>query len=105
MDYMWIGTDGSGVCRFDGREFEVFNKTDGLSGNIVRSLFRDSKDNIWIGTDRGVTRFDGYKFIQVGEKEGLAGTAVLAITEDSSGVIWIGTNEKGLFRIENKDSR
>ena len=69
MGYIWIGTDGSGVCRFDGREFEVFNKNDGLSGNIVRSLFQDSKDNIWIGTDDGVTTFDGYHCKQIGEEE------------------------------------
>ena len=48
--YIWMGTDGAGVARFDGRTSEVFTKANGLSDNVVRSLFEDSDGNIWIGT-------------------------------------------------------
>ena len=43
---IWTGTSGAGVTVFDGRKFRTYNKTDGLSGNIVRSLYEDSKGNI-----------------------------------------------------------
>ena len=66
-----MGTDGAGVARFDGQKFETFSKTDGLSDNVVRSLFEDSKGNIWIGTDNGITLYDGYKFRPIGKKNGL----------------------------------
>ena len=60
--YLWIGTAGGGLARFDGREFKVYSTLDGLLSNIVTSLFIDSKRNIWIVHPRGLTRFDGLEF-------------------------------------------
>lgn len=60
--YLWIGTSGGGLARFDGRDFKVYSTLDGLLSNIVTSLFIDSKQNIWIVHPRGLTRFDGFDF-------------------------------------------
>ncbi len=60
--YLWIGTSGGGLARFDGHEFKVYSTLDGLLSNIVTSLFIDSKYNIWIVHPRGLTRFDGLDF-------------------------------------------
>jgi ligand-binding sensor domain-containing protein/serine phosphatase RsbU (regulator of sigma subunit) len=102
--YIWIGTDGGGVARFDGQKFETFSKTDGLSGNVVRSLLEDSKGNIWIGTDNGLTFYNGFKFKTIGRKEGLKGTSVMKIIEGSNGTIWIATSDSGLARLTGRDS-
>jgi ligand-binding sensor domain-containing protein len=103
-DYIWMGTDGAGVTRFDGNKFETFTTTDGLSGNVVRSLFEDSKGNIWIGTDNGLTVYDGLVFNIIGKDEGLRSSYVLKIMEGSNGTIWAGTNDKGLFGLTVGDS-
>jgi ligand-binding sensor domain-containing protein len=60
--YLWIGTEGGGLARFDGRNFHVYTTLDGLQSNIVTSLFIDSKQNLWIVHPRGLTRFDGMEF-------------------------------------------
>ena len=60
--YMWIGTSGGGLARFDGREFKVYSTFDGLLSNIITSLFIDSKGIIWIVHPQGMTRFDGLAF-------------------------------------------
>ncbi len=60
--YLWIGTSGGGLARFDGREFKVYSTLDGLLSNIVTSLFIDSHQNIWTVHPRGLTRFDGLNF-------------------------------------------
>src|SRR5688572_33199699 len=57
--YLWIGTHGGGLARFDGREFKVYTTIDGLLSNIVTYLKLDSKQNLWIVHPRGLTRFDG----------------------------------------------
>jgi ligand-binding sensor domain-containing protein/signal transduction histidine kinase len=62
--YLWIGTHGGGLARFDGREFKVYTTRDGLLGNIVHYLKLDSKQNLWIVHPRGVTKFDGVEFKQ-----------------------------------------
>ena len=36
--YLWIGTHGGGLARFDGREFKVYTTLDGLLSNIVTFL-------------------------------------------------------------------
>lgn len=60
--YLWIGTSGGGLARFDGREFAVYTTFDGLLSNIVTSLFIDSRGVIWIVHPQGITRFDGMTF-------------------------------------------
>lgn len=60
--YLWIGTEGGGLARFDGREFKVYTTLDGLLSNQVMGLRLDVKDNLWILHLRGVTRFDGLNF-------------------------------------------
>ncbi len=100
---MWIGTEGSGICRFNGIDFQVIDKSDGLSGNIVRSVFEDSKGNIWIGTENSLDKYDGFTLHSFSDTK-ITETPVLAINEDKKGNIWVGTESKGLFRIEYGDS-
>ncbi len=60
--YLWVGTQGGGLARFDGREFKVYTTLDGLLSNTVTFLKIDSKQNLWIVHPRGITKFDGYTF-------------------------------------------
>lgn len=60
--YLWIGTHGGGLARFDGREFKVYTTRDGLLSNIVHYLKLDSEQNLWIVHPRGISRFDGVSF-------------------------------------------
>ncbi len=60
--YLWIGTNGGGLARFDGREFKVYTTLDGLFSNTVTSLLLDVHQNLWVVHPRGITKFDGYTF-------------------------------------------
>jgi signal transduction histidine kinase/ligand-binding sensor domain-containing protein len=60
--YLWIGTEGGGLARFDGREFKVYTTLDGLLTNQVIGLKFDTEDNLLILHPRGVTKFDGLQF-------------------------------------------
>ncbi len=60
--YLWVGTQGGGLARFDGREFKVYTTLDGLLTNHVTGLKIDSRDNLWILHPRGATKFDGLHF-------------------------------------------
>lgn len=65
----------------------------------VLSHFKDSKNQIWIGTvNRGVFIFNlnTKKFQQFSETTGLSSNMVRAIQEDSNGRIWIGTDGGGI---------
>ena len=57
--YLWIGTHGGGLARFDGREFKVYTTLDGLLSNQIISTYLDRDNVLWILHSRGVTKFDG----------------------------------------------
>jgi ligand-binding sensor domain-containing protein/serine phosphatase RsbU (regulator of sigma subunit) len=102
--FLWLGTNGKGICRFDGREFLSYTRQDGLSGDVVWDILEDSKGNLWIATDNGITFYDGYKFDTIVQRLNLEATNVLALKEDSAGHIWLGTIGNGLFRINEVTS-
>lgn len=52
--------------------FRNMTSTDGLSGLLVNTLYKDTRGYVWIGTDNGLDRFDGmrvrnYTFSGVGQ--------------------------------------
>ncbi len=49
---LWIGTN-KGLCRYDGGFLEIYGLEEGLPFIDIISLFRDSKNRIWIGTQTG----------------------------------------------------
>ena len=60
--YLWMGTTGGGLTRFDGQEFKVYTTLDGLLSNIIYHITIDDQKNLWIVHPRGITRFDGVTF-------------------------------------------
>ncbi|HTJ52131.1 MAG TPA: two-component regulator propeller domain-containing protein [Cyclobacteriaceae bacterium] len=60
--YLWMGTEGGGLARFDGREFKTYNTLDGLIESEIWGILIDKKENIWTLHPGGVTRFDGLHF-------------------------------------------
>jgi ligand-binding sensor domain-containing protein len=55
--HAWIGTQGGGLCRYDGFEFNYFTKSDSLLSNRVYVL-EQIGDEIWVGQKGGVSIFD-----------------------------------------------
>lgn len=107
---------GGGVYRYNANSFVYLplGKSDGssaqnspfnLSRYAVYCMLKDSKGNLWFGTQaQGVCRYDGKSFTWFTEK-GLSGPAVLALFEDSKGNIWFGNNGAGLFQFDGKTLR
>lgn len=93
--YLWVGTE-SGVARFNGSMFTVFDRSTGLPGNFVRSVIEGPNGNIWVGTDNGIGVFDGVKWKSITTKDGLKGKAILKLVPDSKGRVWAATNENGV---------
>ncbi|MCF8464501.1 MAG: hypothetical protein K9G41_06660 [Flavobacteriales bacterium] len=104
--FLWVGTEGGGLSRFDGREFVTYTVSSGLPDNTIRALFEDQDSNLWIGTDgHGVCRFDGQTFHTYSTENGLSNDYVRCITQGKDGDIWVGTFGGGINRLHfGKDS-
>lgn len=97
--YLWLGTQGGGLSRFDGLQFKTFTEDDGLPNAFIRSLKVDLKGNIWIGTDEGAVWYDGVNFNPL-KFPGSYGTINdFWFGKDSS--VYVATGDSGLVVLKN----
>ena len=111
--FLWIGTEGGGLDRFDPRS-ERFthyqaaeNDPYGLGSNFVTAIYQDSEGTLWIGTgDAGLDRFNSStgQFIHYRHDpdsvNSLGSNSVTAIHEDPFGRLLVGTQNQGLSRFD-----
>ena len=98
--FLWIGSY-AGLIRYDGNTFERIDSTTGIAN--VRSLFVDSKDRLWIGTnDSGVFLMIKGDLQHWDKEEGLRSSSIRAITEDENGLIYIGSAAGGVATIDDE---
>ncbi len=81
-------------------KFKHLSVDEGLSAVTVNTIFQDSHDFIWIGTQDGLNRYDGYHFkifknIPSNPKT-IGSNNIRCIIEDSKGDLYIGTNGSGI---------
>ena len=81
--YIWAGTQGGGLSRFDGTDFQTYSDVQGLAGNYVQSLWEDSNGDIWIGTELGLSIYDGATF-----SNELPGLKVLSVAKNKE-AYWV----------------
>ncbi len=97
--FIWIGSY-SGLIRYDGKTFERIDSTSGVSS--VVSLFVDSKERLWIGTnDSGVAVMEKDSFRIYNQSEGLRSSSVRSIVEDTDGTIIIATTQ-GIAKVDSQ---
>jgi signal transduction histidine kinase/ligand-binding sensor domain-containing protein/DNA-binding NarL/FixJ family response regulator len=62
--YLWIGTTGNGLIRFDKTtgQSHAFTTEDGLSNNTIYAIVPDDRRNLWLSSNRGLTRFNLVSF-------------------------------------------
>ena len=67
-----------------------------LPNNAVRSLFVDSNNILWIGTENGVVKKENEVFKYFFEEDGLALNSCWAIAEDKNKNLWFGSYGAGV---------
>ncbi len=107
--FMWFATE-DGLNKYDGYNFTVYknNLHDeySISDNFIWKIYKDRKNNLWIGTNSGgLCKFDKKKerFISYRNNpedlKSLTLNNVRTVHEDSEGNIWVGT-ESGLDKFD-----
>ncbi|MFA8435767.1 MAG: two-component regulator propeller domain-containing protein [Marinifilaceae bacterium] len=97
---IWLGTNGGGVSRFNGKRFENYNRGHGLADNNIRALFQDAQGKLWIGTGHGISSYNGVSFKNYTPEDNLPNANFYQITEDRHHRIWaIGINQNQRFLV------
>ena len=89
---LWIGTDGSGAYRLDGKAVRHFTAPAELTNNFIRAFLESRDGAMWIACDEGVSRLGADGVRKLTEANGLAFFSTRSLLEDSSGRLWIGTD-------------
>ncbi|WP_245560595.1 ligand-binding sensor domain-containing diguanylate cyclase [Colwellia piezophila] len=99
---LWIGTYKNGIYRYDPlvKTFSHLDDSLGLSHPEVMEIFKDSQQNIWVGTGNGLNLWDdiNQRFISFksdNKADRLLGKIIQDVHQSRDGKIWVAT-QKGL---------
>ena len=102
-NHIWITTYNDGVYEYNLESFKNYNKLFGIDNDLVRSLFIDKNDNIWLSSKTGLSVLeDGIPTI-FNSENGLENENIKVVSQDNEGNIWLGTDGSGAFRFSGDE--
>lgn len=110
--FVWLATNGSGLYRYDGLEYNSYrhrlNDSTSLSSSMVFTTYLDTDHQLWVGTEQGLNLYNRNKDLfqrisntNFGVRE-VDNISVRSIVDDSYGNLFIGTFGKGLYKMNSK---
>ena len=88
---LWIGTVDRGLIHLRNGRADLFRKSDGLSGDVILSLFEDREGNVWVASTGGLDRFRELPVTTISVRQGLSSDATQAVLAATDGSIWVGS--------------
>ncbi len=83
-------------------KIEHYTTEDGLSHDIITTMFKDHEGYMWFGTRGGLNRFDGNRFRSFGsvasDSSQIGNNRIDHISEDSSGQLWLKGYDGQIYR-------
>ena len=99
---LWFGT-GNGLDCFDGENLIHYGTEQGLPDFGIVHLYRDRKDNIWIGTwEGGLSCWNGKSFTNYQSVKDIGIERVRPMFEDKAGNLWLSSWGKGMSRFNGE---
>ncbi len=100
-DLLWVGTFSHGINVYNQktRSWKYYHREQGpgsIDNNDIFALFKDRKDNIWVGTSSSAFLFNRKTETFIRLKE-LNHHFVSDIIEDAQGNIWFATYDSGTY--------
>ncbi len=109
---IWFSSYGSGLHKVNSNTLELTTYQTGQQGGInllsnnVLALYHDSRDRLWVGTDKGINLVsgDGYdsQTIYLESDHVHGSNNVLKFYEDLAGKVWLSIQNKGVYVFDEK---
>ena len=97
--YLWSGGYG-GLCRFDGKSFQIFNPKIGLIDHNVNAIAEDDSSSIFVGTNKGLSIIKNNAIKNYSKKDGLTNPYITSLCKGYHHSMYLGSI-KGLFIFSN----
>ncbi|MEP5340202.1 MAG: two-component regulator propeller domain-containing protein [Algibacter sp.] len=108
--FIWLGTNGAGMYRFDGIEYNyykhILTDSTSISSNLVYCSYLDKDNRLWVGTEEGINLYDRkndrFKRIPILNNNNKKKTniSVRSLIGDGEGNLFFGTLQKGLYKLQ-----
>ncbi|MFQ6603152.1 two-component regulator propeller domain-containing protein [Flavobacterium sp. C3NV] len=108
---MWYGTNGAGLYKYDGVNYEAYEQNSRLSNsinsNLIYATYVDKHNRLWVGTDEGLCLYNRnlntFESIDIQKKiKKETVISVKSIIEDNNGNLYLGTFNSGLLKFNIK---
>jgi signal transduction histidine kinase/ligand-binding sensor domain-containing protein len=99
---VWVDRPGeldAGTIPQNDKAVAMFTRKDGLTDDVVVSIFQDRESNIWVGTPRGLERFRNGSLVPVVFSEGYQRFAIVA---GDSGTVWVGSQNRPITHVQGR---
>ncbi|WP_281637949.1 hybrid sensor histidine kinase/response regulator transcription factor [Flavobacterium marginilacus] len=111
--YIWIGTNGAGLYKYDGINYVVYesnwNTPKSINSNLIYTAYVDSQNKLWVGTEEGLCLYDRNldRFETIDLKKALKIhkddiVTVRSLIEDNEDNLLVGTEQYGLLKLNKK---
>lgn len=101
---MWLGTDGSGIFKYNSKSYLTYDESQGLQNSIVMSIISGADpDETWLGTYDGifVHKNNTVKRLTI-PSDNEDTKRINFLFKDSNHNIWVGTVGGGIWIYKNK---
>ncbi|MCC9137620.1 two-component regulator propeller domain-containing protein [Pontibacter silvestris] len=90
----WIALYQHGLLQYNGKEFTLLTRLNGLRTNRISTLTTDKEGNIWIGTDGyGLQQYKAPWFVHYFDFGTVSEPRVSALAQGNNGKVWLGTDD------------
>jgi ligand-binding sensor domain-containing protein len=95
---IWV-TTRFGILHYAGREWEIFDRKNGLPTEYFTAISRDAQGTLWFSSfDRGVLSLASGVWTAYGRTDGLPGNVIADMVIDGAGTPWIVTQNGEVAR-------
>lgn len=111
--FIWMGTNGVGLNRFDGIDYVTYKHalkdSTSISSSLIHASYLDKQNRLWFGTEEGVSLYnrdlDYFKRIPVYDKNSnnKQNFSIRSLQGDNQNNLFIGTFGAGMFKLNLDD--
>lgn len=107
--FIWLGTNGVGLNRFDGIDYVTYKHalkdSTSISSSLIHASYLDKQNRLWFGTEEGVSLYnrdlDCFKRIPIYDKnsKNKQNFSIRSLQGDNQNNLFIGTFGAGMFKL------
>gem|GEM_PF-6123225 len=100
LGFLWIGTFEGGLSKYDGHQFDNYNKINELGSNFIFKVVAEKNNRIWLATENGIVSIFGKNTNYFLRNDSIK-IKIEALAIDQNDKIWFGHPQLGVGFIIN----